>query len=60
MITIQESDAESGVVFKAQANESVEYSLGRGSDPALRINDQGEVILLNRQMKIFNHSIVSL
>jgi hypothetical protein len=47
VITIQESDAENVVVFKAQANESVEYSLGRGSDPALRINDQGEVILSN-------------
>jgi hypothetical protein len=44
---IEESDAENQVVFKVSADESVTYSLGAGSDPALSVNAQGEVTLSN-------------
>ena len=47
---IIEGSAENQVVYKVEveSNESVVYSLGAGSDPALSVNAQGEVVLSNK------------
>ena len=44
---IDEGVVDNEVVFKASSEDGVTFTLGAGSDPALSVNDQGEVILSN-------------
>jgi len=47
-VAIDEHDSSNSVIYEAQSDEDgVTFTLGAGSDPALSINDAGQVILAN-------------